>query len=68
MILQVQGCYQAVRRTAGADQGYFRPARGADLRPDWSQWRGKTTLFNVINGVYTPEEGQVVFREKERDR
>jgi branched-chain amino acid transport system ATP-binding protein len=23
---------------------------------------GKTTLFNVINGVYTPERGQVIFR------
>jgi branched-chain amino acid transport system ATP-binding protein len=26
---------------------------------------GKTTLFNCINGVYPPEEGQVVFRGKE---
>jgi branched-chain amino acid transport system ATP-binding protein len=26
---------------------------------------GKTTLFNCINGVYAPEEGQIVFRNKE---
>ena len=26
---------------------------------------GKTTLFNCINGVYPPEEGQVIFRGQE---
>jgi branched-chain amino acid transport system ATP-binding protein len=26
---------------------------------------GKTTLFNCINGVYSPEEGQVIFRGQE---
>jgi branched-chain amino acid transport system ATP-binding protein len=26
---------------------------------------GKTTLFNCINGVFPPEEGQVIFRGKE---
>ncbi|NJC98791.1 MAG: ABC transporter ATP-binding protein [Anaerolineales bacterium] len=26
---------------------------------------GKTTLFNAINGVYPPEEGRIMFREKE---
>lgn len=26
---------------------------------------GKTTLFNVISGVYTPEEGKVIFDEKD---
>ncbi|MEO8906055.1 MAG: ABC transporter ATP-binding protein [Polyangiaceae bacterium] len=25
---------------------------------------GKTTLFNVITGVYTPEHGQILFRDK----
>jgi len=26
---------------------------------------GKTTLFNAINGVYPPEEGRIIFRDKE---
>jgi branched-chain amino acid transport system ATP-binding protein len=26
---------------------------------------GKTTLFNAINGVYPPDEGRVIFREKD---
>lgn len=26
---------------------------------------GKTTLFNAINGVYPPEKGQIIFRDKE---
>ncbi len=26
---------------------------------------GKTTLFNCINGVYTPEEGRILFRDQD---
>ena len=29
---------------------------------------GKTTLFNAINGVYPPEEGRIIFREKDVTR
>jgi branched-chain amino acid transport system ATP-binding protein len=29
---------------------------------------GKTTLFNAINGVYPPEEGRVIFRDKDVTR
>ena len=29
---------------------------------------GKTTLFNAINGVYPPNEGRVIFREKDVTR
>lgn len=29
---------------------------------------GKTTLFNAINGIYPPEEGRIIFREKDVTR
>ncbi|HUE98054.1 MAG TPA: ABC transporter ATP-binding protein [Anaerolineales bacterium] len=29
---------------------------------------GKTTLFNAINGVYPPEDGRIVFRDKDVTR
>jgi branched-chain amino acid transport system ATP-binding protein len=29
---------------------------------------GKTTLFNAINGVYPPEKGRIIFRDKEVTR
>lgn len=29
---------------------------------------GKTTLFNTINGVYPPEEGRIIFRDKDVTR
>ena len=29
---------------------------------------GKTTMLNIINGVYTPEEGRIIFEGKERPR
>lgn len=29
---------------------------------------GKTTLFNAVNGVYPPEEGRVIFRDKDVTR
>ena len=29
---------------------------------------GKTTLFNAINGVYPPEEGRILFRDKDVTR
>ncbi len=29
---------------------------------------GKTTMLNIINGVYTPNEGRIYFEGKERPR
>ena len=29
---------------------------------------GKTTMLNIINGVYTPDEGRIIFEGKERHR
>ena len=29
---------------------------------------GKTTMLNIINGVYTPDEGRIFFEDKERPR
>ena len=29
---------------------------------------GKTTLFNAINGVYAPEEGRIIFRDRDVTR
>ncbi len=29
---------------------------------------GKTTMLNIINGVYTPDEGRIIFEGKERPR
>lgn len=32
---------------------------------DWTKWCRKTTIFNIITGIYRPSQGQVFFQNKE---
>lgn len=39
---------------------YFQPEhrKGRALRPDWTNGAGKTTVFNLLTGVYKPTAGE----------
>jgi branched-chain amino acid transport system ATP-binding protein len=64
-ILQIQGVSKRFGGLQALSQVTFNLPEGQILGLIGPNGAGKTTLFNCINGVYPPEEGQVLFRGKE---
>ncbi|GAB4452590.1 MAG: ABC transporter ATP-binding protein [Anaerolineales bacterium] len=62
ILLQVQGVNKRFGGLQALSQVTFDLPEGQILGLIGPNGAGKTTLFNTINGVYTPEEGRVIFR------
>lgn len=65
MILQVQGVTKRFGGLQALTNITFDLPEGQILGLIGPNGAGKTTLLNVINGVYTPNEGSVVFQGKD---
>ncbi len=60
-VLQVKGVVKRFGGIVAVNKVSFEVHEGEILGLIGPNGAGKTTLFNCITGVYTPEEGQVVF-------
>ncbi len=65
IILQVQNVSKRFGGLRALSNVTFDLPEGQILGLIGPNGAGKTTLFNCINGVYPPEEGQVIFRGQE---
>jgi branched-chain amino acid transport system ATP-binding protein len=65
VLLSVQGVTKRFGGLQALTQVTFDLPEGQILGLIGPNGAGKTTLFNAINGVYPPEEGRIVFREKD---
>jgi branched-chain amino acid transport system ATP-binding protein len=65
LILQVQDVSKRFGGLQAVSHVTFGLPRGEILGLIGPNGAGKTTLFNAINGIYPPEEGQVIFRGKD---
>ena len=61
-ILQIQDVSKRFGGLQALAHATFDLPKGQILGLIGPNGAGKTTLFNCINGVYSPEEGQVIFR------
>ena len=65
VLLSVQGVTKRFGGLQALTQVTFDLPEGQILGLIGPNGAGKTTLFNAINGVYSPEEGRIIFREKD---
>jgi len=65
VLLSVQGVTKRFGGLQALTQITFDLPEGQILGLIGPNGAGKTTLFNAINGVYPPEEGRIIFRNKD---
>ena len=68
VLLSVQGVTKQFGGLQALKQVTFDLPEGQILGLIGPNGAGKTTMFNAINGVYPPEEGRIIFREKDVTR
>ena len=65
VLLSVQGVTKRFGGLQALTQITFDLPEGQILGLIGPNGAGKTTLFNAINGIYPPEEGRIIFRDKD---
>jgi branched-chain amino acid transport system ATP-binding protein len=65
VLLSVQGVTKRFGGLQALTQVTFDLPEGQILGLIGPNGAGKTTLFNAINGVYPPEEGRIIFRDRD---
>jgi len=65
VLLSVQGVTKRFGGLQALTQVTFDLPEGQILGLIGPNGAGKTTLFNAINGIYPPEEGRIIFRDKD---
>jgi branched-chain amino acid transport system ATP-binding protein len=65
ILMQVQGVTKRFGGLQALTKVTFDLPQGQILGLIGPNGAGKTTLFNTLNGVFTPEEGRIIFREKD---
>jgi len=68
VLLSVQGVTKRFGGLQALSQITFDLPEGQILGLIGPNGAGKTTLFNAINGIYPPEDGRIVFRDKDVTR
>jgi branched-chain amino acid transport system ATP-binding protein len=68
VLLSVQGVTKRFGGLQALTQVTFDLPEGQILGLIGPNGAGKTTLFNAINGVYPPEEGRIIFQDKDITR
>jgi len=65
VLLSVQGVTKRFGGLQALTQVTFDLPEGQILGLIGPNGAGKTTLFNAVNGVYLPEEGRIIFRDRD---
>lgn len=65
VLLSVQGVTKRFGGLQALTQVTFDLPEGQILGLIGPNGAGKTTLFNAVNGVYPPEEGRIIFRDRD---
>ncbi len=63
--LEIQGISKSFRGLKAVANASFEVPRGAIVALIGPNGAGKTTCFNVIAGVFAPDSGKVIFKNKE---